>query len=181
MSDKKMFSKRELLLAVPALALVACSNTDRAGTLRDVAKGATTTLMATFFWMPGETKQVNRDPSGPSVGDFLEFTVPLTMDGKPAGELTGALLTTRVGKGVGASAVKEERTGVFTFRLNDTDSISVSGTSRVQPGKREPEVGDPHIRTVVGGTGTYLDAEGTLRSVRNADGSYTYTFSLRLP
>ncbi|CAB4883863.1 unannotated protein [freshwater metagenome] len=33
----------------------------------------------------------------------------------------------------------------------------------------------------MGGTGAYLNAKGTLRTVPNADGSYTYTFSLRLP
>jgi hypothetical protein len=111
----------------------------------------------------------------------LEFTVPLTMDGKPAGEMSGVLTTTRLGKGEGASAVKQERTGVMTFRFNDNDSITVNGASRVKPGKRAPEVGDPQVRKVVGGTGAYLDTEGSLRTVRNADDSYTYTFTLRLP
>lgn len=178
-----MITKRELLLAVPALALAACSSADRSGTVQDGAKGTTTTLTVMFVPTPGVSvsKVVDLEPSGPSLGDRLEFTVPLVMDGKPAGEMTGVLVTTRLGKGSGASAVKEERTGVMTFRFNDSDSITVNGSSKVKPGKREPDAGDPQVRTVVGGTGAYLDADGTLRSVRNDDGSYTYTFSLKLP
>ncbi|MEI7991086.1 MAG: hypothetical protein WCH93_01515 [Actinomycetota bacterium] len=182
MTGKTRFTKRELLLAVPAVVLVSCSSSDRSGTVKDGAKGVTT-VVVTFLPTPGVSvsKVVDLEPSGPSLGDRLEFTVPLVMDGKPAGEMTGVLVTTRLGKGVGASAVKEERTGVMTFRLNDSDSITVNGASRVKPGKRAPEVGDPQVRDVVGGTGAYLDAEGSLRTVRNDDDSYTYTFSLRLP
>jgi hypothetical protein len=181
MSGQRMFTKRLLLLVVAAVALAACNSADRSGTVKDGANGTTTTLVVTFLPTPGVSKVVDLDPPGPSLGDRIEFTVPLTMDGKPAGEMTGLLVTTRLGKGTGASAVKEERTGVMTFRFNDNDSIAVSGTSRVKPGKQAPEVGDPQVRTVVGGTGAYLDAEGSLRSVRNADDSYTYTFTLRLP
>ncbi len=181
-TGKTRFTKRELLLAVPAIALAACSSSDRSGTVKDGAKGVTT-VVVTFLPTPGVSvsKVVDLEPSGQSLGDRLEFTVPLMMDGKPAGEMTGVLTTTRLGKGTGASAVKEERTGVMTFRLNDSDSITVNGASRVKPGKRAPEVGDPQVRDVVGGTGAYLDAEGTLRTVRNDDDSYTYTFTLRLP
>ena len=181
MSGKRRLTKRSLLLLVPVLGLVGCSNADRAGTVEDGNKGATTTLVVTFLPTPGVSQVVDLDPPGPSLGDRLELTVPLMMDGKPAGEMTGVLVTTRLGKGAGASAVKEERTGVMTFRFNDTDSITVNGASRVKPGKQAPEVGDPQVRDVVGGTGAYLDVEGSLRSVRNDDDSYTYTFTLRLP
>jgi len=180
MRGKHEITKRELLLAVPALALAACASADRSGTVQSGSK-RTTTLTVGFLPTPGVSKVVDLDPTGPSLGDRLEFTVPLVKDGEPAGEMTGVLVTTRLGKGNGASAEKEERTGVMTFRFNDSDSITVNGTSRVKPGKREPENGDPQMRTVVGGTGAYLDAEGTLRSVRNDDGSYTYTFRLKLP
>lgn len=178
----RKLSKRSLLLSVPALALAACKRSDRAGTLQNGAK-ETTTLTVMFVPTPGVqvSNVVDLDPPGPSLGDRLEFTVPLTMDGKPAGEMTGTLVTTRLGKGTGASAVKEERTGVMTFRFNDSDSITVNGTSKVKPGKRAPEVGDPQVRKVEGGTGAYLGAQGSLNSVRNEDDSYTYTFSLKLP
>lgn len=181
MSDKRMFNRWRLLLVVPALALAACSSADRAGTVQDGGKGDTTTLVVSYLPTPDVAKVIDLDPPGPSLGDRLEFTVPLLMDGKPAGEMTGVLTTTRLGKGTGASAVKEERTGVMTFRFNDSDSITVNGSSKVKPGKPEPEVGDPQVRDVVGGTGAYLDAKGSLETVRNSDGSYTYTFTLRLP
>ena len=180
MSVDWLISKRKFLVSLSALALVlaACSGTDRAGTLD---KGTTTLTVSFLRPADAETNVVDLDPPGPSLGDRLEFTVPLVKDGEPFGEMTGVLTTTRLGKGKGASAVKEERTGVMTFRFNDSDSITVNGASRVQPGKREPDVNDPQVRDVVGGTGAYLDATGSLRSLRNDDGSYTYTFTLRLP
>ena len=179
MSSKLMLTKRTLLLVVPAVVLVACGSADRAGTLGDGSKGVTTVV---FNFVPvswGE-KSVDLDPPGPSVGDRLEFTVPFLLDGKPGAELTGVLVTTDLGKGTGAEAVKEERSIAQTFRLNDSDSINVEGVAKVKKGKK-PDAGVPLARTVVGGTGAYLNAKGTLRTVPNADGSYTYTFSLRLP
>lgn len=84
---------------------------------------------------------VDIDPPGPSVGDRLEFTANLTIDGKDAGELTGVLTTQTVGKSDGTSVVKEKR-------------------------------------SVVGGTGAYANAKGSVSTVRNADGTYTHTFTL---
>ena len=75
MIGKQMLSKRELLLAVPAFALAACSSSDRAGTMKDGNKGATTTLVVTFLPTPGVSKVVDLDPAGPSLGDRLEFLV----------------------------------------------------------------------------------------------------------
>jgi hypothetical protein len=112
-------------------------------------------------------------------------------------------LTTSLGNGTGAAEVKEERTITQTYRLNDSDSITVEGVAKVKPGQ-EAKAGAPLARTpadvirliknccrndgggvlaktVVGGTGAYLNAKGTLRSDRNDDGSFTYTFTLRLP
>lgn len=179
MSDQRMFNRWRLLLVVPALALAACSSGDRAGTLGDGSKGVTTVVL-NFVPVSWEEESVDVDPPGPSVGDRLEFRVPFLLDGKPGAELTGVLTTTKLGKGTGASAVKEERSLAQTFRLNDSDSIKVEGVAKVKPGQ-EPDTGLPLARTVVGGTGAYLDAKGSLETVRNSDGSYTYTFNLRLP
>ena len=179
MSVKQMLTKRTLLLAVPAVGLVACGSVDRSGTVEDGSKGVTTVVF-NFVPVSWAEKSVDLDPPGPSVGDRLEFTVPFLLDGKPGAELTGVLVTTGLGKGTGAAEVKEERSIAQTFRLNDSDSINVEGVAKVKPGK-EPDAGVPLARTVVGGTGAYLNAKGTLRTVPNADGSYTYTFSLRLP
>ena len=179
MSSKQTLTKRILLLAGAALVLAACSSVDRSGTVEDGSKGVTTVVF-NFVPVSWAEKPVDLDPPGPSVGDRLEFTVPFLLDGKPGAELTGVLVTTSRGKGTGAEAVKEERSIAQTFRLNDSDSINVEGVAKVKPGKK-PDAGVPLARTVVGGTGAYLNAKGTLRTVPNADGSYTYTFTLRLP
>ncbi len=121
---------------------------------------------------------VDVDPAGPSVGDRLEFSAALTVDGKPAGELTGVLTVETLGKSEGSSVVKEQRKGTLTFQLNATDSLKVSGTSKYKPNKKEMEVGDPQVRSIIGGTGTYNGAKGSVTTVHNADGTYTHTFTI---
>ena len=73
MSGKRRLAKRILLLAVPVVALVACNSADRAGTVKDGAKGATTTVVVTFLPTPGVpvSNVVDLDPPGPSLGDRL--------------------------------------------------------------------------------------------------------------
>jgi len=161
-------------LVAPVALLAACGTSDRAGTL---GGGKATTLVVEQA--APTLNPVDLEPAGPSVGDRLEFTAALTIDGKPAGELVGVLTTQKVGKDDGTAVVKEERTGELTFRLSETDSIEVNGTSRYQPKKKEMEVNEPQVRNVVGGTGAYAKAKGTVSTVRNADGSYTHTFTLK--
>lgn len=161
-------------LAVVSMLLVACGTSDRAGTLG----GRKATTLVVQQAVP-TLNPVDLDPAGPSVGDRLEFTATLTVDGKPAGVLTGVLTTQKVGKDDGTAVVKEERTGELTFRLSETDSIEVNGTSRYQPKKKEMDVNEPQVRNVVGGTGTYVGAKGSVSTVHNPDGTYTHTFTLK--
>lgn len=121
---------------------------------------------------------VDVDPAGPSVGDRLEFSAALTVDGKPAGELTGVLTVETLGKSEGSSVVKEQRKGTLTFLLNATDSLKVNGTSKYKPNKKEMEVGDPQVRSIIGGTGAYNGAKGSVTTLHNADGTYTHTFTI---
>lgn len=170
---------RLLLVAASALVvgvlLSACGGADRAGTLGGNGKSSTLVVEQAAPTL----NPVDVDPPGPSVGDRLEFTASLTIDGKPAGELVGVLTTQKVGKDDGTAVVKEERTGVLTFQLSDSDSISVNGTSKYSPKKKEMDVNDPQVRAVVGGAGSYANAKGSVSTVRNADGSYTHTFTLK--
>ena len=164
-----------LCLATGLAVLIGCSS-DRAGTLP--GKKASSTLVVTGA-VP-EWTSVDVDPPGPSVGVREEFTAALSIDGKPAGELVGLLTVQTPGKSNGGSVVKEERTGTLTFQLSAADSLIVNGTAKYQPKKKEMEVGDPQLRSVTGGTGAYEGAKGTASTVRNADGTYTHTFELKL-
>jgi hypothetical protein len=127
-----------------------------------------------------ELTPVDNAPTGPSVGDRLEFAAALSINGSAAGELTGVLTVTRLSSDDGTTAAREERTGSLTFRFDATDVLEVNGNSRYTPGKKEMEVGEPQVRKVISGTGAYAGAKGSVSTVRNADGTYTHTFSLRI-
>jgi len=161
-------------LATSLAVLIGCSS-DRTGTL--ASKKATSTLVVSQA-VP-ELSPVDVDPPGPSVGDRLEFTAALSIDGKPAGELNGVLTVQTPGKSNGGSVVKEERTGTLTFQFSTADSLIVNGTSKYQPSEKEMEVGDPQVRSVTGGTGAYEGAKGSVTTVHNADGTYTHTFTIK--
>ena len=159
------------LLAVASL-LSACSSDRRDGTLANKQPVTLVVEQAEPTLNP-----VDVEPAGPSVGDRLEFSAALTIDGKPAGELTGVLTVQSLGK---SDVVKEQRKGTLTFQLNATDSLKVSGTSKYKPNKKEMEVGDPQVRSIIGGTGAYDGAKGSVTTLHNADGSYTHTFTIQL-
>jgi hypothetical protein len=161
-------------LATSLAVLIGCSS-DRTGTL--ASKKATSTLVVSQA-VP-ELSPVDVDPPGPSVGDRLEFTAALSIDGKPAGELNGVLTVQTPGKSNGGSVVKEERTGTLTFQLSIADSLIVNGTSKYQPSEKEMEVGDPQVRSITGGTGAYEGAKGSVTTVHNADGTYTHTLTIK--
>ncbi|MEI7993019.1 MAG: hypothetical protein WCH93_11415 [Actinomycetota bacterium] len=156
--------------------LISCAGGDEAGTL---TKTRSVTLVVQQA-VP-ELTPVDNDPVGPSVGDRLEFVAALSIDGRAVGELTGVLTVAKVGSDSGSSVVEEERTGVLTFGLGETASLTVNGNSKYRPGKKEMEVGDPQLRSVTGGAGIYEGAKGSVTTVHNADGTYTHTFALKLP
>lgn len=160
------------VLAAAAI-LSACGANGREGTM---SKKDTVTLIVQQA--APALNPVDVDPAGPSVGDRLEFSAALTVDGKPAGELTGVLTVETLGKSEGSSVVKEQRKGTLTFQLNATDSLKVSGTSKYKPNKKEMEVGEPQVRSIIGGTGAYNGAKGSVTTVHNADGTYTHTFTI---
>lgn len=172
--------KRSLLgmavaLCATAPMLLSCAGGEGSGTL---TKARSVTLVVQQA-IP-ELTPVDNDPVGPSVGDRLEFVAALSIDGRAVGELTGVLTVAKVGSDSGSSVVKEERTGVLTFGLGGTASLTVNGNSKYDPGKKEMKPGEPQVRVVTGGTGAYEGAKGTASTVRNADGTYTHTFELKL-
>ena len=160
-------------ITLAAISVASCGGT-RTGTLAS-QKQSTELVVAQAA---PQLTPVDVDPPGPSVGDRLDFTAALTINGTAAGELTGELVAKTLGKEDGTSVVKEQRSGSLRFQFNASDSLEVSGTSRYKPKKKEMEVGDPQVRVVTGGTGAYAGAKGTVTTVHNADGTYTHTFTL---
>ena len=65
---------------------------------------------------------------------------------------------------------------MITYELGEGDQILVGGTAEY-PSEGEGLVeGEEYVRPILGGTGEYAHADGTLTTVRQADGSYDQTF-----
>jgi hypothetical protein len=162
-------------IAVALLGLSACGSEDRSGTVTDSVERQTLTVEQSA----PELTPIDNGDSGPSVGDELHFAATLTIDGKPAGTLDGVLVVTHVADNQGKGGDKERRQSTLTFRFGEEDSISVSGVSRYSHGNNEMDPSAPQLRSVVGGTGTYLGVRGQVSTTRNDDGTYTHVFTLR--
>lgn len=71
-----------------------------------------------------------------------------------------------------------DRIGMAAFRFGGDDSLSATGVLRYEAQQSQSHAGARHLSAVVGGTGQFIGARGQLESVRNADGSFTHTFTL---
>lgn len=71
-----------------------------------------------------------------------------------------------------------DRVGMATFSFAGDDSICVSGVVRYEADQQHSTPDTRHVSAVVGGTGQFIGVRGELASVRNADGSFTHTFTL---
>ncbi|MBX5442939.1 MAG: hypothetical protein IRZ32_15605, partial [Solirubrobacteraceae bacterium] len=88
-------------------------------------------------------------------------------------------------RGVHTSVRIEGRTetlaSAITFELRGRGQIAVGGLTRYPAGDRHKPVRGATVRAVLGGTGDFAGAHGTLRSVRRANGAYELRFSLGAP
>lgn len=99
----------------------------------------------------------------PAFGASLAFNARLT---SPSGQTIGKLL----GSGGFASATKVVATAVYVLRDGQLDVILAA-----TPGYRKA------VAAVIGGTGAYTSARGTVTSVAGSAGSFTDTFRLTSP
>jgi len=90
---------------------------------------------------------------GPTAGDERTYSQPLLEDGEQVGTIDGS--TTIIGESEGF----EHRLGTTQFTLAD-GTILASGIYDAKPGVAVPARGV--VRPIVGGTGTYEGAEGTV-------------------
>jgi len=109
-------------------------------------------------------------------GDILAFDAPIAAGDGRTGRLHGLLTVSAVREG--GEIRLEDRIGQIVFDLGDGDSLMVIGGSVYAEPGGEMEQGKEQVRVVAGGTGDFIGARGEVATVRNADGSYTHTFTL---
>jgi hypothetical protein len=116
---------------------------------------------------------------GNSLGDVYHFSAPLHSEpGGPAtGEVIGSKTLVKVATDANPNLERRATLMFFTF-ADRKDQIIAFGVADYSPSAPEFDAGQPLVRAILGGTGKYIGARGQLASTRNADGSYTQTFTL---
>jgi hypothetical protein len=116
---------------------------------------------------------------GSSLGDVYHFSAPLhsTPGGPVIGELVGSKTLVKVATDANPTLERRATLMFFTF-ADPNDQIIAFGVADYSPNIPEFEAGKPAVRALLGGTGKYMGARGQVASTRNADGSYTQTFTL---
>ena len=114
---------------------------------------------------------------GDSPGDTEETYAPLTRDGKPAGHVSGVMITEDMPNDVVGATGSEERLEMLTFNLPD-GQIMVGGSAMYPVGQQSMNANEPAVRPVIGGTKAYLGARGELTTTRQSDQTYLQQFHL---
>lgn len=129
-----------------------------------------------------DVTHVDTGATGSSVGDYQVFSAPITKDGKPFGTLFGLKLQVTP---PGSSLVPAGM-GIFqnqlTFSLPD-GVISVTGLQQYSMDGTIPAVSlkGGETRAVVGGTGAYAGARGTVHTTANEDGTRSQVLTFVVP
>ena len=155
-----------VLLLLPAVALAACGS------------GYKTTKL-TLVDNTSRATVVSNDvaPHGPSPGDSRTFSTSLvTPSGTPAGRLEGEGTTTSVRRT--ATGLEETRIGQLDFFLSN-GTVVIGGAYVSRPG-RNPTV-RPIVRPIIGGTGQYANATGTLTQSPLPGGANRDALNIRTP
>ena len=116
---------------------------------------------------------------GNSPGDVYHFFATLhSAPGGPAtGEVFGSKTLIKIATDTNPNLETRATVLFFTF-ANHQNQIVAVGATDYPPTAGEFDASQPVVRAVLGGTGKYMGARGQVASTRNADGSYTQTFTL---
>lgn len=161
-------------LVTPLLLLTACGGDSADGAAAATSAEATTTLVVTQ--QAPTLVDIDLTSDGKTVGDLLAFTAPIAAEGGSTGNLIGNLATIDLADPATGDVV-EERLGNLVFDFAD-GTIVVAGGTEYPASEREMQAGQPQTRAVTGGTGEYIGSRGEVTTERNADGTYTHTFTL---
>lgn len=147
------------LLAAAAALPAAASAADRADVLRLTTRNIVVT-------------PVDLGAPGKSPGDMYAYSGDVHRGGKRVGSLYGSHIA------LGVEGDREIVQGLITFRMG-RDEIMAAGLAQYPADSQSGTVIDePFRRPIIGGTGRYAGARGTLTTVRRNDGSYRQTFRL---
>jgi hypothetical protein len=157
-------SKILLVGLVAAVLLVGCGGDDGDD------EPATLTLVSD----PSEEvfEVVDVGERGRTVGDFYVFEGPM-LD-PDTDEVAGHAYGTQTS--LSLDGENEIVQATITYELTDGDQILVGGVAEYPAEGGGLVEGEEYVRPVLGGTGEYADAGGTLTTVRQPDGSYEQTF-----
>jgi hypothetical protein len=113
-----------------------------------------------------------------SLGDYTVFSAPVTKDGDGFGTLYGTKLA--VAEPPVDSAPSSDL-GLFQNQLSfvlPDGTISINGVQyfTVDGSIPDPSLGEGEVRAIVGGTGAYAGASGTLKTTARPDGTRQQEF-----
>jgi hypothetical protein len=152
-------------VALGALLVAGCGgDSDSTKTLSFVAPAKGTNL-----------NKIDLGRRGPSQGDLVVFDSPLVKSGgqKPVGHVFGTQTAITV---KGSSEVVQ---AMITFDLGGGNKITVGGVGQFGKGGAGLVPSTPFVRPILGGTGSYAGATGSLTSIHRPNGDYEQTFSIK--
>lgn len=112
---------------------------------------------------------------GEGLGAVRTFSFPTKVNGKasPGSRMVGTLRTVEVDAADGS----ETRTSDLVFFVRGLkNQLVVGGASNYPAASAVLQVGDPTIRPIVGGSGSYAGARGYVESVNKGDAGWVHTF-----
>jgi hypothetical protein len=125
---------------------------------------------------PEDLKTVDLPPRGKSPGDFYTFSGVLLdrTERRTVGFVHGTQTSIRL------EGDREIVQGMLTYHLGHGNEMVVGGLSEYPTrGAAGLVVGRRYVRPILGGTGAYAGARGTLTSVRKSNGRYEQEFRFR--
>lgn len=139
--------------------------------LSGISRRSTRTLH--LLGASGPSDRADVAPGGVSGGDMTLFDVPVRQGRRTVGRARG--VQTAIALEARAQTVSTQ----ITYELRGRGSLIVAGLSDYPAAGTTGTVRNrPQTRAVIGGTGEFAGAHGTVRAVRSRGGAYRLTFSL---
>ncbi len=117
---------------------------------------------------------VDLGPEGKSGGDVYVFDGPLldSDEEESIGNVYGTQTSIAVGGG------SETVQAMITYDFGDGDRLTIGGIGRYPRGDMGLVEGQGFERPILGGTGRYAGASGTVTTVHRPDGAYEHSFEI---
>ncbi|HEY2200642.1 MAG TPA: hypothetical protein VGH56_02045 [Solirubrobacteraceae bacterium] len=146
-----------------------------AGTVAGFASGSSSSVQIVHVMSSKpDITTIDLGPRGKSPGDFYAVSASILIRNgrRVIGHLRGT--QTAIKRERGAETVQ----GMLTFEFGTANQIVVGGLSQFPLTGTGLITGKPYVRAVLGGTGKYAGAKGTLTSTLRSSGRYDQVFRL---